>query len=242
MRIRRRPRHHLIPLRRIRRARRVCCIDIDSLEIRRRPNRLHLLSRKHRRIRTQPLQILVRVFARMHHGQVRRILLHKRLPRRCNVLWRVERRNDRSHIFRRPDPRVLARVRAYRLHCQPMRQHRMMLRLRQLLPADLQTRGMNSIAISQVDERRHLIHRHPVLDQVAELACRIACILSKSLRGLLVLPSASVFECLRQVPVKQRAKRLNPRCQQRLGKYPVVVDALLIRLPCPVRKNPRPRN
>ena len=118
----------------------------------------------------------------------------------------------------------------------------MMSRLRQLLFPQFQPRRMNTVAIPKFDEGRHLIHRHPVLHQVLKLACCVARILTERLRGRLVLPSALVFQHLRQIPVKKCAERLNPSLQQRLTVAPIVVNALLIRLPCPIRENARPRH
>jgi hypothetical protein len=188
----------------------------------------------------QALQILVRVPALFQHGQVHRILLPHGLARRGDVLGRFDNRAGRSGVVRYPNLRSGLRARADGLHREPMAQHDIMVQLRQAFRAYLQAWGVQAVAVAQLGERAHLIHRHEVLAAAGKFACRVSGIVGEGLGRIAILPASAVLQRLRQIPVVERAEGLNASFEQSVHQPLIEVHALLVRRARAGREDARP--
>ncbi len=109
-------------------------------------------------------------------------------------------------VLGRPDPGAGAAAGADRLHAEPVRQHGVVLCLRQTGLWQLQPRREDAEAVAVLDEALHLVQREEVFYAVAELGRGGAGVVGEVERRVAPLPAALVLQRLRQVPVIERGE------------------------------------
>ena len=156
------------------------------------------------------------------------------------MLRRLNHRRRRRDVVGNPNLGASLRRSPDRLHRHAMSQHNIMVQLCQALLVQLQARRMGPHLVTQLYKAAYLVHRHKVLYAVRKFPRRVARIIRKRLRRIAILPAPRIFQTLRQIPVIERAVRLNPSREQRIHHPVIEVEPSLIRLPFPTRKNSRP--
>ncbi len=119
-----------------------------------------------RRVTAKALQVQIGVAALVHHRGVHRVFFSHGFARGLDVRGRFEHRRRRGHIVSHTDFHAGAGLRTNGLHGHAMREHHVVRQLRQTLRSNLQAGRMEAVAVSELDERTHLVHRHKMLDLV----------------------------------------------------------------------------
>src|SRR5580658_4456518 len=101
---------------------------------------------------------------------------------------------------------------------------------------------MRALLIPKLHKRSNLIHRHEAMHTIRKFAGDIARVLGKGPCRITVFPSALILQCLRQVPVVQRAEWLDSTGKQLVDDAIIEIEALCIRRSAASRKDSRPRN
>ena len=188
------------------------------------------LRRKRGSVGAQALQVQIRVASLLNHREEHRILFPHGLARGFNVLRGLNHRRRCLDVIGDAHLRTGLGMRANGLHREPMRETNEVVQLRDPLRVQREPRGMLALAIAQLDEAANFIHRHEMPHAVGERTGEVAGIVAEGARRVPVLPSARVLERLWQVPMEDRAVRLNTGRKQGIDKLIVEVDSLLIRL------------
>ena len=87
---------------------------------------------------------------------------------------------------------------------------------------ELEAGGVEAVAVAELDEGADLVGGHEVADAVGEVLGYVAGVGCVGLGGLALLPAASVFEGLGQVPVEEGAEGLDSGGEE--GVYEAVVE------------------
>ncbi len=213
-------------------------IDIEPDEIDRTADRGHVAFGHLGRGGARRLEVAVDVLALHHRAEEHRILVARRAARGLDMLGGLDRRHREDGILGKPDPRAGTRVRADRLHPQPVREHAVVAHLVGLGIGQLEPRRVDADLVAQVGEAADLVGGHEMADAVGQFTRHESRVIRERLRGVARLPAAG--QRLGQVPVEQRDIGLDMILEQIVDHAIVMVDALLVGLPPALREDARP--
>src|SRR5205085_1788942 len=159
----------------------------------------------------------------------------------ANVFGRIDRGQTRRDILRRTHLGAGARLGADRLHGQAVTERDIMMDLVQRRRRQFKTGGVDTPAITEVHEPADFVDGEERLDAIAQAFGDIAGVIRERFGRLARLPSAdTVLQRLRQVPMIEGRKRLNPVREEFVQEAIVEVEAFGVRRAGPVGKYPRP--
>ncbi len=124
-----------------------------------------------------------------------------------------------------------ADVRDNARYCAAVREQQMVHRLRSVAVVG-ETRCVMTIAVAQIRGAPGFVERGPGIDLACEFAAHQVGVIGEAIRDVAIEPAAAIFQILRQIPVIERDKGLEPLLFQPPDDPLVKVDALLIRAPC----------
>ena len=97
-------------------------------------------------------------------------------------------------------------------------------------------------AVTIIRKRPRHVERSPRSDSITQVLCENASEIGIVTGKITIRPASTIFECLRKVPVINRAKRANAGFQYGVNEATVKVDALLIDETRACRLNACPRS
>src|SRR5216683_7736458 len=95
-------------------------------------------------------------------------------------------------------------------------------------------------AVTIIRKRPRHVERSPGSDSIAEVLCENAGKIGIVTGKITIRPASTIFECLRKIPVINRAKRSNAGFQHGVSQAAVKVDALWIDGTCARGLDSRP--